>query len=232
MTRSASMMRSVATTAGQPSGLRSGVGADPASAADSRLKRLTDIEARLDPDAARAAVPQDIGERLVVALHWHDDGHVGREVGRRLHEAPGDGLIAEVDHEHATGGREDDEAGGPHKSRQVADIRQVRHDERIDGGGAHALPGAIKTGENRKDATVHLVVPGARAAAGQRPRQRAAWTGASRLARTIAARNASSSTSAGGSGATATSADFTAMRTGAETGGGATGDGAARVAGS
>ncbi len=157
----------------------------------------------LDPDPSRATLPQDLGERLVVARRWHDDRVRGRaSSGVDVHEASGNGLIAEIDHEHAPGGREDDESGSPDKSGEVADIGQVRHDERVDGGGAHALPCAFETRDDRGNATVHLLAAETRA--GHRPRQRTAWIGTSRRARAIAARNASSSTRAGGSGATAT----------------------------
>ena len=47
--------------------VRSGVGADAASAADSRLKRLTGIEAASIPMRRAPGLAQDLGERFVVA---------------------------------------------------------------------------------------------------------------------------------------------------------------------
>ena len=123
----------------------------------------------LDPDAPRASLAQDLGERLVVTPRRHDDGEVVGEIRSRSHEAPRHGLIPEVDDEHARRRCEDDQAGGADKSGEIADVGQVRHDERVDGGGAHALPGTIETGNNRGNATVHLqlrVQPGAASADG------------------------------------------------------------------
>ena len=53
-------------------------------------------------------------------------------------------------------GVSDDEAGGADKPGEVADVGKVRHDERVDGGGAHPLPGTIETRDDRGNATVHL----------------------------------------------------------------------------
>ena len=100
---------------------------------------------RLDPDAARAARPQDVGERFVVAPGRHDDREVRSTIGTRRQQAPRGGLIAEVHDEGTLDGRHDDEAGGADKPGEVADVRKMRDDERIDGGGLHPLPDTGET---------------------------------------------------------------------------------------
>ena len=174
-----------------------------------------------DSDSPRATLSEHSGQRLVVTLGRHDQrnfrGHI-----RCRHERPRGCLVSKVHDQRACRRRQHDEPGGTDKTCQVADVRQMRHDQRIHLDGAHALARTRQTGNDRRccrSAHRRLVECRLSARRGRlRPASRAQSLQGS----------ASSSTRAGDSDSLVTAEECTAIGTAAGT---ADGEGAAGAGG-